>query len=142
MCAPMSSTLSSCAGSTPRTITPRLASPTESIAWPTTYGAVAITRGLRRASAATAPASAQLRQTLDLDVRRDREDARAQLLLEAVHHREHDDQRPHAEPDAQRGGHAMNEMNALRRSPCGHACSAGRWPVRTATRGAPRVGAT
>ena len=36
----------------------------------------------------------------DLDVRRDREDAVAQLLLEAVHHRQHDDQRGDAERDA------------------------------------------
>jgi hypothetical protein len=35
-----------------------------------------------------------------LDVRRDRQDAVAQLLLEAVHHRQHDDQRGDAERDA------------------------------------------
>ncbi len=37
------------------------------------------------------------------DVRGDAEDARAQLLLEAVHHRQHDDQRRHAEADAEHG---------------------------------------
>jgi len=36
-----------------------------------------------------------------LDVRGDREDARAQLLLEAVHHRQYDDQRGDAQGDAQ-----------------------------------------
>src|SRR5438045_4060775 len=36
MCRPMSATVSSCAGSTPRISTPRLASPTESIACPST----------------------------------------------------------------------------------------------------------
>ena len=42
----------------------------------------------------------KLRQAADLDVRGDREDARAQLLLESVHHRQHDDQRRDAERDA------------------------------------------
>jgi len=36
----------------------------------------------------------------DLHVRGDAEDARAQLLLEAVHHRQHDDQRGNTEGDA------------------------------------------
>ena len=36
-----------------------------------------------------------------LDMRGDREDARAQLLLEAVHHRQYDDQRRDAQGDAQ-----------------------------------------
>src|SRR5574337_609302 len=37
----------------------------------------------------------------DLDVRDHRQHAVAHLLLEAVHHAEHDDQRRHAEPDAE-----------------------------------------
>ena len=40
------------------------------------------------------------RQAADLDVRRHREDPVAQLLLEPVHHRQHDDQRGDAERDA------------------------------------------
>ena len=37
----------------------------------------------------------------DFDVRRYREDARAQLLLEAVHHRQHHDERGDAQSDAE-----------------------------------------
>ena len=57
MCLPMSATVSSCAGSTPRMRTPRFASPADSIAWPSTYGAAATTRGLRRAIWVTAAGS-------------------------------------------------------------------------------------
>ena len=57
MCLPMSATVSSCTGSTPRMSTPLFASPADSIAWPSTYGAVATTRGLRRAMAVTAAGS-------------------------------------------------------------------------------------
>ena len=46
MCMPMSATVSSRTGSMPRMMAPRFASPAESIAWPSTYGAAAFTRGL------------------------------------------------------------------------------------------------
>ena len=38
-----------------------------------------------------------------LQVRRDAQDARADFLLEAVHHRQHHDQRHHPQADAQHG---------------------------------------
>ena len=41
-------------------IAPRFASPTESIAWPVTYGAAALTRGLAIAALATAASSASV----------------------------------------------------------------------------------
>jgi hypothetical protein len=49
----MSATVSSRAGSMPRTIAPRLAPLAVSIAWPITYGAAAFTCGSFMASAAT-----------------------------------------------------------------------------------------
>ena len=68
---------------------------------PATYGAAADDARIRRARCARPPASpASVRNAADLDVRRDRQDAVAQLLLEAVHHRQHDDQRRDAERDA------------------------------------------
>ena len=53
MCAPMSATVSSSTGSTPRINAPRLTLPAASIACPNTNGAAAFTRGSCRASAAT-----------------------------------------------------------------------------------------
>src|SRR5438552_4106920 len=50
---PKSATVSSSAGSMPRTSAPRLTSPVESIAWPKTYGAAAWTRGFLRAACAS-----------------------------------------------------------------------------------------
>ena len=51
----------------------------------------------------------------NLDVRGDAENARAQFLLEAVHHRQHDDQRRHAEREPERCEISeMKEMNGLR----------------------------
>ena len=42
----------------------------------------------------------ELGESAYLDMRRDGQDARAELLLESVHHRQHDDQRSDAERDA------------------------------------------
>ena len=101
MCAPMSATASSRAGSMPRTTTPRLASPTDSIACPRTYGAAAFTRGLRRAPARDAPPSRRARGMPRISMCDATDRMRvAQLLLEPVHHRQHDDQRGDAERDA------------------------------------------
>ncbi len=47
------------------------------------------------------PARETVVRARDLDVRRHAEDSGAQLLLESVHHRKHDDQRRHAEGDAE-----------------------------------------
>ncbi len=57
MCWPMSATLSSCAGSMPRSSAPRFTSPDDSIACPFTYGAVATTCGFFLAALATAAGS-------------------------------------------------------------------------------------
>ena len=68
-------------------------------------------RRRRCRSGALPLASATLRQSDslpsesdDLDMRCNAEDARAQLLLESVHHRKHDDQRRDAECDAEHRG--------------------------------------
>jgi hypothetical protein len=53
----------------------------------------------------------------DLHVRGDAEDARAYLLLEAVHHREHDDQRPHADEDADHRDEGVDADEAIA-APC------------------------
>jgi hypothetical protein len=47
------------------------------------------------------PVSQRPAEGADLDVRSDRQDARAQLLLEAVHDRQHDDQRSHTQGDTE-----------------------------------------
>ena len=85
----------------PRTTAPRTALPAASIACAWTKGAVATTRGCRCAICAIAlPVGEPVAGADDLHVRGDAEDARAHFLLEAVHHRQHHDQRPHADRDA------------------------------------------
>ncbi len=54
-------------------------------------------RGLRERM----PVGDAAREAAYLDVRGDRQDARAQLLLEAVHHRQYDDERGDTQGDAQ-----------------------------------------
>ena len=80
-----------------------MSSPRAISACEATNGAAPITSGLRRASAAVArqSASAPPLGVGDLDVRDDREHAVADFLLEAVHHRQDDDQRGNAEGDAE-----------------------------------------
>ena len=69
-----------------------------------------------------------------LDVRDHRQHAVAHFLLEAVHHRQHDDQRGHAERDAEHrdAGDEGDEAVAPRR-PGRRACSASRSAVRRAS---------
>jgi hypothetical protein len=68
-------------------------------------GAVARTRGCCAAFAATASQSLSREFTAgDLRVRRNAENPRAQLGLEAVHHRQHDDQRSDAERNPRHRG--------------------------------------
>ena len=100
MCLPMSATASSREGSMPRMSAPRFASLAVSIAWPSTYGAAAFTRGSFDAVRGDGRPVHELRDAADLDVRRDGEDAVAQLFLEPVHHRQDDNQRRDAERDA------------------------------------------
>ena len=84
----------SSAGSTPRTVAPAMCVPLPSIAWLSTYGTAARTPGWRAVRCCSARQSRQRsRQPADGGVRGDRENPAAQLALEAVHDRQHHDQR-------------------------------------------------
>jgi hypothetical protein len=98
----------------PRTTMPRMSSPRAISACEATNGAAPITSGLRRGgSASLAPGGERIAARIaHLDVRDDREHAVAHLLLEAVHHREHDDEAatPSAMPSID-----TPEMNEMKR---------------------------
>jgi hypothetical protein len=95
--------LASSAGSMPRTMAPRISSPRPTSACAATKGAAPDHARVARAAAAVAcqSASAPPCGVEHLDVRDHAEHAVAHLLLEAVHHAQHDDQRRHAQRDAQ-----------------------------------------
>ena len=126
MCSPRSATFSSCSGRMPRTIAPRTA-------WPVGEHAPAPARTARwRARADAAPRSSRpaasrragcprpLICTCETTPRM----RVAHFLLEAVHHREHHDQRPHA--DARCRSSRSAELMLMKRLRRRRACSAGR----------------
>ena len=96
-------TCGSRAGSMPRTMAPRMSSPRASRDCAATKGAAPTTSGFARASRSVRCTSGSTPPPgpVDLDVRDDAQHAVAHFLLEAVHHRQHDDQRSHAQRDAE-----------------------------------------
>ena len=104
MCAARSATFASSLGIDAAHDAPRMSSPRASSACAATNGAAPTTCGLLRAprprsrcQSASAPPSASQISMCETT----REHAVAHLLLEAVHHRQHDDQRRDAERDAE-----------------------------------------
>jgi hypothetical protein len=109
-----SATLSSASGRMPRTIMPRT--------WPSKLSMPCClhvgrrrlhSRMARHALHHLAPVGQFAALAADLDMRNHAEDALAQFLLEAVHHRQHDDQRRHAQRQAGMEISAMKEMKRL-----------------------------
>ncbi len=102
-CAASGVTVASSAGEMPRTMAARMSSPRATSACAATKGAAPSTWGLRaRLGGGGLPVGQRRAARLEhLDMRDHRQHAVAHLLLEAVHHAEHDDQRGHAQRDAE-----------------------------------------
>ncbi len=100
MCRPMSATVSSRAGSMPRTMRAAIGVARGQHRLPEHVRRGGLDVRLAHRERGDPLPVGELRHAADLDVRRDRQDAVAQLLLEPVHHRQHDDQRRDAEHDA------------------------------------------